>query len=151
MDYVTKEDLRISLAPLATREEMNAGFAKVPTREEMNAAFANVPTREEINAAFANVPTREEMNAAFANVPTHQQMNAALAMMRDEMVHMMRDEGDRTRRHFDVVTENLRDDIRLLAEGQVALHQRVDSLHTELKADIAALDRRVMRLEAARG
>jgi hypothetical protein len=138
MDYVTKEDLQVALAPLATREEMNAAFAKVPTRDEMT-------------AAFANVPTREEMNAAFAKVPTHQEMNAALAITREEMALMMREEGDRTRRHFDVLAENLRDDIRLLAEGQVALHQRVDNLRTELRADIAALDRRVMHLETAGG
>jgi ubiquinone biosynthesis protein UbiJ len=50
-----------------------------------------------------------------------------------------------------VVAEDLRGDIRLLAEGQVALHQRVDNVRTELKSDIAALDRRVMRLEVTRG
>jgi hypothetical protein len=31
----------------------------------------------------------------------------------------MREEGERTRRHFDLVAESLRDDIRLLAEGLV--------------------------------
>jgi hypothetical protein len=60
----------------------------------------------------------------------------------------LREESEQTRRHFDIVAESLRSDIRLLAEGQAALHQRVGDLRTELRADIASLDRRVMRLEA---
>jgi hypothetical protein len=35
--------------------------------------------------------------------------------------------GD-TKRHVDVVTESLRDDIRIIAEGVVALTAKVDSL-----------------------
>jgi hypothetical protein len=37
-------------------------------------------------------------------------------------------EGDRTRRHFDVVAESLRDDIRLLADGLVGVTQRLDRM-----------------------
>ena len=55
-----------------------------------------------------------------------------------------------TRRHFDVVAESLRGDIRLLAEGQVALQERLEDVRTDLKGDIAKLDRRVIRLEATR-
>jgi ubiquinone biosynthesis protein UbiJ len=62
----------------------------------------------------------------------------------------VRNEGARTRRHFDVVAESLRGDIQLIAEGQVALQQRFEELRTELKGDIAGLDRRLMRLEASR-
>lgn len=57
--------------------------------------------------------------------------------------------AEETRRHFDVVAERLRDDIRLIAEGQVHLGRRVEEFRTELKTDIANLDRRVMQLEAA--
>jgi hypothetical protein len=32
-----------------------------------------------------------------------------------------------TRRHFDVIAENLRDDIRMIAEGLVALSERVET------------------------
>ena len=95
MDYVTKEDLGLAIAPLATREEMRA----------------------EIRAALVPYPTREEMYAA-------------LATTRDELLQRMREEGDRTRRHFDVVSESLRDDIRILAEGLVAVHQRIDDLRS---------------------
>ena len=54
-----------------------------------------------------------------------------------------------TRRYFDIVAERLRDDIRLIAEGQVHLAQRVEESRIDLKTDIAAMDSRLMRLEAA--
>jgi hypothetical protein len=34
---------------------------------------------------------------------------------------------EETRRHFDVVAESLRDDIRMIAEGLVALSVKVDA------------------------
>ncbi|OFW15917.1 MAG: hypothetical protein A3H29_12185 [Acidobacteria bacterium RIFCSPLOWO2_02_FULL_67_21] len=57
--------------------------------------------------------------------------------------------AEHTRRYFDIVAERLRDDIRLIAEGQAHLARRVEEFRTELTTDIAGLDRRVMRLEAA--
>ena len=51
-------------------------------------------------------------------------------------------------RYFDIVAERLRDDIRLIAEGQTHLAYRVEELRTELKGDIAMLDRRLIRVEA---
>jgi hypothetical protein len=83
--------------------------------------------------------TKADLREALAAYPT-----------RDEMRELMREEGERSRRHFDVVAESLRDDIRLIAEGLVALSQRVENVRVELKADIAAVDRRVMRLEGSR-
>ncbi len=54
-----------------------------------------------------------------------------------------------TRRHFDIVSEKLRDDIRLIAESQTHLIQRVDDYRAELKLNVASLDRRLMGVEAA--
>ena len=67
---------------------------------------------------------------------------------RIEVHEVVREEGERTRRHFDVVAESLRGDIRLIAEGHTVLQQSLGDLRTELKGDIAQLDRRLMRLEA---
>ena len=108
MDYVTKDDLRVALAPFPTREELRALLALYPTREEM---------RAEIREALAAYPTREEMR---------HEIRAATAPLatREEM----REEGERTRRHFDVVAESLRGDIRLIAEGYVALDQKIEKV-----------------------
>jgi hypothetical protein len=62
----------------------------------------------------------------------------------------LRAQGEQTRRHFDVVAESLRDDIRLIAEGQAALTHGVAAMRTELKQDIAGLARRLIHLEGSR-
>lgn len=62
----------------------------------------------------------------------------------------LREEGERTRRHFDVVAERLEGQIRLIAEGLLALRERMESRFTEVTTEIGRLDRRGMRLEAAR-
>lgn len=40
----------------------------------------------------------------------------------------IREEGVSTRRHFDVVAESLRDDIRIIAEGLIALDAKVQTM-----------------------
>ena len=40
----------------------------------------------------------------------------------------IRDDGIATRRHFDVVAESLRDDIRIIAEGFIALDAKVETI-----------------------
>ncbi len=50
-----------------------------------------------------------------------------------------------TRRHMDVVTEGLRSEIALVAEGVVTL---TEHLGAEMREGFETLDRRVMRLEA---
>ena len=40
----------------------------------------------------------------------------------------IREDGIATRRHFDVVSESLRDDIRIIAEGLIALDAKVETI-----------------------
>jgi len=51
------------------------------------------------------------------------------------------------RRHFEVVGESLRSDIRAVAEGVVLLSQRMDRGFAEQAGQVGGLDRRVSRLE----
>jgi hypothetical protein len=53
---------------------------------------------------------------------------AELAEVRTELRTEIRTEARETRRHFDVVAESLRDDIRLLADGLVGVTQRLDRM-----------------------
>jgi uncharacterized protein Yka (UPF0111/DUF47 family) len=72
---------------------------------------------------------------------------------------------DETRRHFDVVAEGMRAEVRLVAEGVTALAERVDRLEHNLReeiretgrdltsllaASVAGLNQRVRRLEGDR-
>jgi len=118
------------LPTLATKAELKEAVAPLATRDEMHAAIAE---------AVAPLATKAELAKAVAPLATRAEMHTAIA-----------EEGERTRRHFDVVAERLEGHIKLLAEGHAALRDDVRDMRTEVKTDIAQLDRRVMRLEADR-
>lgn len=103
-----------------------------------------------MSAAIAPLATKAELQAAIAPLATKAETEATTLSLKTELRSDIREEGDRTRRHFDVVAERLREDIRLIAEGHVALDQRVDPVEADLRGDIAGLDRRVTRLESSR-
>lgn len=77
----------------------------------------------------------------------------------------IRAQFDETRRHFDVIAEGMRAEVRLVAEGVTSLAERVDRLEHNLREEIREtrrdltalltasytdLDRRVRRLEGDR-
>lgn len=100
----------------------------LPTRDELQAAIAPLVTEEKLQAAIAPLATKEELRAAIAPLAT-----------RDYVA----EEGARTRRHFDVVAERMRDDIKLVAEGHAALRRHA----TETDRTLKEHDRRLNRLE----
>ena len=53
-----------------------------------------------------------------------------------------------TRRHFDVVAEQLMGKIQLVAEGVIAVDQKVDRLGSEMRTKFQRVDRRFLHLEA---
>ncbi len=67
-------------------------------------------TREDLKREIAPLATKAELRAAIAPLATKAELRAV---------------EQRLRTHFDVVTESLRDDIRLLAETVAALSERV--------------------------
>ena len=54
-----------------------------------------------------------------------------------------------TRRHFDIVAEELRHELRIVAEGVGSLSERIDRLEASVMKVTDDLDARVTRLEAA--
>ena len=60
----------------------------------------------------------------------------------------VREEGERTRLHFDVVAEAMKADIKRIAEGHAFVDARVDGVRAELKEDLAVHDKRITKLEA---
>jgi hypothetical protein len=69
------------------------------------------------------------------------------------------DSAVETKRHFDVVGESLRTDIRIVAEGHVMLNEKIERLRGEMHSEFdelrsairfsyAEIDRRVSTLES---
>ena len=55
-----------------------------------------------------------------------------------------------TRRHFDVVAEDMQSKVQLVAEGLLALDQKVERFREEVHEDFRKVDRRLLRLDAER-
>ncbi len=93
------------LPTLATKAEV----AQCATKEELAAAVATLATKAELAAAVATLATKEELArlaAVVAELPTRAEMKEGL---------------DEVRRHALVLHEDVRADIRLLAEYVVGL------------------------------
>lgn len=90
--------------------------------------------------------TKAELAAAIAPLATKAELAAAIAPLATKAE--MREEGERTRRHVDVVAESLRQDIRRIAEAQAASDVKIDALALELRRGLANHERRLTRLEA---
>lgn len=90
----TKADLVEAVAPLATKAELLSAIAPLATKAELHAGIAE---------AIAPLATRQELDDKLA---------AQAADLRREI----RDEGERSRRHMEILIEGQRGDIQLLAE-----------------------------------
>lgn len=105
------------------RAEMRDGFNRIETRlGDHDRQFERIETRldghdrqfERIEARFKQIDER------FDNV------DAQFQSLRAEMTAEMKAEGEATRRHFDMVTEHMRDVVKLVAEGTVRNTERLD-------------------------
>lgn len=117
------------LPSVATKDDLKA------ERRDLDAVIATLATKADLAAAIAPLATKAELAAAIAPLATKAEM---------------REEGERTRRHMDVVAEHLLDRIGLLYEGHARHTDRLDQHTTRLDAIDSrhdALDRRVTVLE----
>jgi len=53
-----------------------------------------------------------------------------------------------TRRHFDVVADQLMDRVQLVGEGVIGVDQKLDRFRGEVAEEFRRVDRRLLRLEA---
>jgi phage host-nuclease inhibitor protein Gam len=70
---------------------------------------------------------------------TRAYLDQALGSLRQEFVDLrqeVRDTAAETRRHFDVVGESLRQDIRAVAEGVAATTERMDRIEASVKTEM---------------
>jgi hypothetical protein len=95
-----------------------------------------------VESTLQNVERRTERIERFLpTLASKEELRENVAALRAEL----REDGERTRRHFDVVAERMRDDIRLVAEGHLATEAKFDRHRLEQ----LALERRVTTLEIA--
>jgi uncharacterized protein YicC (UPF0701 family) len=106
---------------------------------EIETLIKNIDDRtSRIEQILPTVATKEDLNA-FA---TKEDLNA-FATKED-----MREEGERTRRHFDVVADGLKEGIKVIADGHKGLDDRITSLGRDIKSVLANHEHRITVLEA---
>ena len=142
--------LPLAIDALRTRIlEGNGEMERVPLDDVVRNIDRRLTRVEQI---LPTLTTKTELANAVAQLATKAELAAAIAPLatKVELTEAVREEGERTRRYFDVVAERLEGHIQLLAEGQVALRERMDEQFAGVRGDIGQLDRRVTRLEAGR-
>jgi hypothetical protein len=68
--------------------------------------------------------------------------------LRTEFRHEITASATETRRRFDVVAEQMLSKLQLMAEGVIAVDQKVDRLTGEMRGEFQKVDRRFLHLEA---
>ncbi len=131
MDHPTMEEVLQNLDRRVARIEQI--LPTLATKDELREAVAPLATKEELREAVAGLATKEELREAVAGLATKEEVRA---------------EGELTRAHFNAVAERLEEQIRLVAEGLLALTRQFEEFKAETNARFAEMDRRLVRLEA---
>jgi len=97
--------------------------------------------RDEFSRGFANLhqefgALHQEFGSLRQEFGTVREEFGTLRADFDELRREVRESAAETRRHFDVVAEDLRHDIRGIAEGVIALSERVDRLGVSVRAEM---------------
>jgi hypothetical protein len=121
----TKEELRLVIEPLATKEELRRAIEPLATKEELRRAIEPLATKEELRLAIEPLATKEDLKA----YATKEDLKA-YATKEDLKAYAtkydLREEGERSRRHMEVLTESLRGDIHLIAEHVASAFSKRD-------------------------
>ena len=134
MDAETRAYLDQALG--AFRDEVSRGFGTLS--EEFGTLRGEFGTlREEFGTLREEFGTlRGEFGTLRGEFGT---LRGEFGTLREEFEALrqeVRDTASETRRHFDVVAEYLRHDIRGIAEGVIGLSERVDRLGTGLRTEM---------------
>ena len=121
------------------RQEMSAMGADL--RQEMSAM--GTALRQEIHASGEQIRTelRQEIRDSVA------QTRRQLELFEARLVERMDATAAETRRYFGVVAEDLKSDIKTVAEGLGALDEKVERFRGDVREDFQRVDRRLLHLE----
>jgi len=95
---------------------------------------------------------RQEMSAMAAELRQEIQASAAetrlqMEQFQSRILARVDESAAETRRYFGVVTEDLKSDIKAVAEGLGALDEKVERFRGEVREDFGRMDRRLLHLE----
>jgi actin-like ATPase involved in cell morphogenesis len=129
------------------RQEIRASAEEVRTelRQEIRASAEEVRTelRREIRASAEEVRTelRQDIQASAAETRLQMEQSESRLLARIDA------SAAETRRYMGVVAEDLKFDIKAVADGLGALDEKVDRFRGEVREDLDKVDRRLLHLQ----
>lgn len=75
-------------------------------------------------------------------------LDARFDRLRQDLRQDIQASAAETRRHFEVLTESLRSEIRVVVEGLNGLDEKVERFREEVYQEFTKVDRRFLRLDA---
>ena len=138
-------DLRQEMSTMGTdlREEMSAMGADLRQQIHVTAEQVRSELRQEIRDSADQV--RSELRQEIRDTAAETQRQIELFEAR--LVESMAATAAETRRYFGVVAEDLKSDIKAVAEGLGALDEKVERFRGEVREDFGRVDRRLLHLE----
>ncbi len=104
--------------------------------------------RQEIQASATELRQEIQGSAAEVRRELREEIHASAAEVRRELREDIHASAAETRRHFDVVAEGMLSKVQLVAEGLVAVDEKIERFHDEVRREFKKVDRRLLRLEA---
>jgi predicted ribonuclease YlaK len=125
------------------RQEMSATAAEL--RQEIHATGEQVRAelRQEIHATGEQIRVELRREIQESAVETRLQME----QFESRLLARIDSSAAETRRYMGVVAEDLRSDIKAVAEGLGALDEKVERFRGEVREDFGRVDRRLLHLE----
>ena len=123
---------KADLAELRNATKADLAELRIATKADL----VELRTAMKADLAELRTETKADLQAAIAPLATKAEVRAEIKA-----------EGEQTRRHFDVVAEGIRSDVRLIAEGLAALQVSTDARHADVMGVLIQHDRRLTRLE----
>jgi hypothetical protein len=125
------------------RMEMSATTAEL--RQEIHASGEQIRAelRQEIHASGEQIRAELRQEIRDSAAATRRQME----LFEARLLERIDATAIETRRYFGVVAEDLKSDIRAVAEGLGALDEKVERFRGEVREDFGRVDRRLLHLE----
>jgi septal ring factor EnvC (AmiA/AmiB activator) len=148
-DCIGRDDARVSLVKTSeVKRELDALSANIKQQfADVDERFSQVDARfAQVDARFAQVDARfAQVDARFAEVDARfDQVDARF----DQVEQRILDEGERTRRHFDIVAESLRTEMRQGFAAISAMNERLNTHEATHVTVTHILDDHELRLKA---
>ena len=131
---LTRDEFQVAMEKVATKEDLRGAADGLRTEMATKAALEALRTEMATKAALEGLRTEMATKAALEALRTEMATKAELEALRSEMQVAFVNHSSEIRRHFDVVSESLRGDIRLIVEGHSYLLGRLDRLDQRLDA-----------------